>query len=91
MLTDSEEIADTFASNLLAPRPIVFALQLRTAVQIAEVFNISISAANKVIMDMHRHGFYNPGESGYKMIDYFGLRESCPTLDNVWNRIRMVR
>ena len=91
MLTDSEDVADIFASNLLAPRPIVFALQLRTAVQIAEVFNISITSANKVIMDMHRHGFYNPGKVGNEMIDYFGLRGSCPSLDNVWNRIRMVR
>ena len=91
MVTDNEDLADIFASNLLAPRPIVYALGLRTAEEIATTFDVSISAANNVIAEMHRFGLYNPDKSGNEMINYFGLRESCPTLDNIWNKARMVR
>ena len=76
MLNEDEDIADTFASNLLAPRPMVFAEKLQTADEIAKYFDISISAANNVIFDMRRPNRkkYFPDIDGLNMIDYFGLR-----------------
>lgn len=51
-VSDDEDTADIFASNLLAPRPIVKAFGFRTADEISDFFEISITAANKVIYNM---------------------------------------
>lgn len=76
MLSSDEDIANDFASNLLCPRPIVYAHRFRTADQISQFFDISISAANVVVMNMKKPKEYlNP--SGLKMIDYFDLRHKC--------------
>lgn len=76
MMRKDEDIANDFASNLLCPRPIVYAHRFRTADQISQFFDISISAANVVVMNMRRVSEYlNP--SGLKMIDYFDLRHKC--------------
>ena len=52
MVSDDEDVANTFASHFLAPRLVVFAENLRTADSIAAYFGISISAANIVISNL---------------------------------------
>lgn len=74
MMTDDEDIADTFAAALLAPKSIVFARQIRTAKKISEVFKISISSANISVIDRTMA----PTEDMLAMIDYFGERHTCP-------------
>ena len=74
LLTDDEEIANEYASNLLAPRPIIFARQLRTSTQISRAFRVTISAANNSLISP----MYVPDESGFEIIDYFRERSSCP-------------
>lgn len=92
LVTNNEDLADVFASNLLAPRPIVYALKnLRTADKIASFFNVSIAVANNVVMEMYKHGTNKPKKSWYEMMKYFGFEDNSPTLDNVVDRIRMVR
>ena len=74
MVTDDEDTVNDFASNLLAPRPIIFARQLKNADQIAKTFGLSISAANNALIGPA----YVPNEKGFEIIDYFGERFSCP-------------
>ena len=77
--TRDEDEADTFAAEILAPQPVIFAKRLRTADEISEYFDVSIPAANNAIV----HPYYVPDEAGLRIIDYFGLRESCPWPFNV--------
>lgn len=91
LVTNNEDLADVFASNLLAPRPVVCALQMHTADEISSFFNVSISMANNVVMEMYKHGTNVPNKSWYEMMKYFGFEDNSPTLDNVVDRIRMVR
>ena len=74
LVTDDEDAVNSFASNLLAPRPIIFARQLKTADQIAKTFGMSISAANNALIGPA----YVPDDTGFEIIDYFGERFSCP-------------
>ena len=85
LLTDDEDVANDFASNLLAPRPIVFAKGLKTAEEISCVFDISISAANNTMKDMRKHGFYAPSEKGRALIEHFGL--PYPTIESAWRKV----
>ena len=41
MMSDSENVANEFAANLLAPRPIIFAEKLRSSDAISKFFGIS--------------------------------------------------
>lgn len=73
----NEDVANNFASDLLAPRPIVFAEKLHTADEIAKYFHVSISAANNVILSMRKTKEYL---QHYDMIDYFEMRWKCPNI-----------
>jgi len=79
LVTNDEDEADDFASNLLAPRPVIFAKQLKTAEQISQTFGISISAANNALI----RGRYVPDENGFAIIDHFCLRAYCPWPFNI--------
>ena len=79
MVTNDEDIADEFASNLLAPRPVIFAKRLKTAEQISETFGVSISAANNALIRRR----YVPDEDGFAIIDHFCLRAYCPWPFNI--------
>jgi len=67
LITDDEDVADSFASNLLAPRPIIFHKELDTAEKIQRFFGISISAANQCLLPKS----YVPNDTAYAMIDRF--------------------
>lgn len=74
MLTDKEDVADTFAAALLAPKSIIFARQITTAKKISETFEISVTAANSAVLDRTMA----PTDDMLAMIDYFGERHNCP-------------
>lgn len=74
LLSDNEDIANEFASNLLAPRPIIFARQYKTASEISKAFDISVSAANNAVTDK----LMALGNDGMALVDYFGERHTCP-------------
>lgn len=52
----NEDEADYFASNILAPRSIMYSLKCRNAEDVHDVFEISYSAANRAWYD-YRHGY----------------------------------
>lgn len=64
--TDSEDEADAFASSILAPLPIVRMYGLTTADEISQKFDISISAANHVVLDLKK-----PFQDDGLLCDYF--------------------
>lgn len=72
--TDDDDAADSFASNFLAPRPIIFSRQLNTADKISRTFDISIAAANNALIGKA----YAPDGARMELIDYFGERSWCP-------------
>lgn len=74
MMSDSEDVANEFAANLLAPRPIIFAKQLKSADAISKAFGISTSAANNALI----RGQYIPDQASLNLISYFDLRHLCP-------------
>ena len=74
MFTKDEDVANAFASSFLAPRPIIFARQFRTADELVKAFGISYKAANHALI----HQMYVPSDDGFAMIDYFRERSSCP-------------
>ena len=82
LLTDDEDKADEFASNLLVPRPVIYALGLMKATQISEYFQVSVSAANNVLSSIKRPHVldYFPDIYGADMIDYFGFAHLRPEL-----------
>ena len=81
LFSDIEDDADNFASNLLAPRPIVYAEMLKTADDIAAYFGISIAAANRVVMDMKKFDIkQQPNQSHLEILKHFGYREQFPSL-----------
>lgn len=47
--TEDEDLADAFAGELLAPSPIIRTRGIATAEQLAEEFELSISAANRAL------------------------------------------
>lgn len=47
--TEDEDLADTFSGELLAPSPIIRTREIATAEQLAEEFEISITAANRAL------------------------------------------
>ena len=54
--TADEDEADYFASNILAPRSIIYSLNCRNAEDVHATFEISYAAANRVWYDYrHRH------------------------------------
>ena len=65
--SDNEEEANAFASNFLAPRPITFQQELKTAEQIRDYYGISISAANQALIGP----FYYPDKYGEELLKYF--------------------
>ena len=71
--SDSEDVANDFASNLLAPRPIIYAKGLRTAEDISKFFRISISAANNAVIK----DSYRPDPDGIRIIDFFSRYGIC--------------
>ena len=77
MENENEDVANNFASNLLVPRPIVFAEKLHTADEISKYFNVSIAAANNVVVGMRKQKDYL---KAYEMIDYFHMRWKCPDI-----------
>ena len=81
LLTDDEEICNSFASSFLAPRPIVYAKNLKTADDISAFFGISTAAANNVVLSMssYRH-YYFPKQSELDLIEYFGYKHEVPSL-----------
>ena len=61
IITDdnSEDVANDFASNLLAPRPVIYAKQFKTADASSDFFGISVSAAYAArIRDGHHHSVH---------------------------------
>ena len=74
LVTNDEDEADTFAAEVLAPRPVIFARQIKTAQTVSKVFDISIAAANRALISK----VYSPDDMGMEMIDYFGERRNCP-------------
>lgn len=83
MVSDNEDVADTFASNLLAPRPIIYAENLRTTDSISSYFGISISAANIALMNMNQfRKSINPfpTQASLELMEYFGYRKQFPSL-----------
>lgn len=74
--TENEDLADTFAGALLAPRPMVIAYGCETADDIKKRFNISISAANHAVYLRDHFGTVNLREyrkvSG-EMRKWFGV------------------
>ena len=73
MDTDDEDVANDFASNLLAPRPIIYAKGLRTAEEISKFFGISISAANNAVIK----DSYRPDPDGIRIIEFFSRYGIC--------------
>ena len=74
MMSDSEEVANEFAANLLAPRPIIFAMKLRSADAISKYFGVSFAAANHALIRYQ----YIPDQASLNLVSYFGLRQSLP-------------
>lgn len=74
LLSDNEDIANEFASNLLAPRPIIFARQYKTASEISKAFDISVSAANNAVIDK----LMALDDDGMALVEYFGEKHNCP-------------
>ena len=70
---DSEDVANDFASNQLAPRPVIYAKQLRTADEISKFFGISISAANNALID----DSYRLDADGIHLVDFFSRYYIC--------------
>ena len=73
MMSDSEDVANEFAANLLAPRPIIFARKLKSADAISKTFGISVAAANHALIRSR----YTPDQACLNLISYFGLRSLC--------------
>lgn len=76
---NSEDVANDFASNLLAPRPIIYAKGLRTAEAIAKYFGISISAANNALIKTD----YRPDADGIRIIDFFSRYYICDRYEDL--------
>ena len=74
MMSDSENVANEFAANLLAPRPIIFAEKLRSSDAISKFFGISSAAANHALIRYQ----YIPDQASLNLVSYFGLRHSLP-------------
>lgn len=49
--SDNEEEADLFASNILAPRSVIWHLHFNSVKDICETFNVSCMAANRILKD----------------------------------------
>lgn len=64
----NEDEADFFASNILAPRPIMYRLHCKNADDIHATFNISYAAANRAIRDYHQ---WIAGDIDQKMNAWF--------------------
>lgn len=81
LLSDDEMLANDFASQVLAPRPVVFAENLRTADEISSFFGLSVSAANNVIFEIkfRSHPFF-PKQSELDLLEYLGYRDKVPSL-----------
>lgn len=70
----TEEEADYFASNILAPRPIIHREKLKTSDEIHNYFGISYSAANYVIRDFKN---WKPGLiSDNKLLRHFSITKN---------------
>ena len=88
--TEDDKKADEFASNILAPRGIAYALKLMTAEDIAKFFCISTTAANNVIYGLYR---YYPDIDAAEVIRHFGYKGRCPELfpepdpEPVWPKV----
>lgn len=76
LVSDDEDEADEFASELLMPRSIIYALKLNTAEKISEFFGVSISAANQALISK----WYVPSETGEQIIRHFHYEDKCPEL-----------
>ena len=70
---DSEDVANDFASNMLAPRPVIYAKQLRTADKVSDFFGISISAANNALIG----DSYRLDADGIHLVDFFSRYYIC--------------
>lgn len=68
---DTEYEADLFASNILAPRPIIHFKHFKTAEQLRDYFDISISAANIAIYDYHCWSYRGLSIDEVEFLDFF--------------------
>lgn len=68
--TDSDKEADDFASNILAPRPVIYFKKMKNAQTIADFFDISITAANNIVLNMH---WFMLSEDGQRIVTHFGV------------------
>lgn len=64
----NEEEADTFASNILAPRPIIQLENLKTADEIHDFFGISYAASNNALADFKN---YKPDAASNELMCYY--------------------
>ena len=66
--TDDDILANLFAGEVLAPPPLVYTMELNTAKRISDYFDISIAAANIVVVSC----VYTPLFGAEKdILDYF--------------------
>ncbi|WP_195611350.1 ImmA/IrrE family metallo-endopeptidase [[Clostridium] symbiosum] len=63
--TSSEDAADCFASNILAPRSLMYNLHCENAEEVHTTFEISYAAANRAWYD-YRHGYRTDAERAIK-------------------------
>lgn len=68
--TDSDKEADDFASNILAPRPVIYFKKMKNAQTISNFFDISITAANNIVLNMH---WFILSEDGQRIVTHFGV------------------
>lgn len=78
--TEDEDLADLFASELLAPSPIIRTRGYKTADEVAESFELSISAANRVLYRGKRWaGFRLPSsDPAWQIVRWFDGEKRNP-------------
>ena len=71
--TDDEDLADMFASEFLAPSPIIRTRGIRTADELSEMFELSISASNRAIFRANKWtGYRLPKEDpAWQIVRWF--------------------
>ena len=69
--TDDDPSADRFAANILAPYPIVYIKHLKTAESISRFFDVSIAAANRIIVKPEWKYQFDLFEDDQELVKYF--------------------
>ena len=65
--TESEDEADSFAANILAPPAIILDKNLKSADEISRYFDLSVSAANSAVIGLKKYNI----TAGSDLVSYF--------------------